>query len=281
MAQLAIDIGGTTTRVAVFAAPANLTPLATFPTHTEYVAQVARLSQLLSDYRAHTPIDGVGVSLGGRIARDGQSVAVAPNLPHYEGQPLAHHLTEAAGAPVRLAHDAVCGLVAEVQQGSLAHSDRCAYLTVSTGTGCALALGSGTPAVLLSIEFAHQLIEGNTRQCLCGQIGCLETYTGGKQLAIRYGRPVETIDDLAFWAEFAAKLAHGLVNLAQLTRVEVVALSGGIALNRPTLLAETQRQVTARLRGTSLRLVPAHHGERAPLLGAALLTSLPTDAILH
>ena len=51
----------------------------------------------------------------------------------------------------------------------------------------------------------------------------------------------------------AHKLALGLVNLAQLTRVEVVALSGSIALKHEGFLDELCKRVEARRRGMPLR----------------------------
>lgn len=263
---IGIDIGGTSTRVGRFTAPPAVESalLAHFPTHASYADQLAALHGVLA--QAGT-VAGIGVAVGGRIARDGGSVAVAPNLRDYEGQPLRDALAERWGCPVALAHDTVCGLLAERRLGALRGQPRCAYLTVSTGTGAAVALDHQ----LLSIEIGHQLLMGNERPCLCGQIGCLETYTGGRQIERFTGLAAEEIDAPAFWPTFTEVLAMGLVNLAHLTRVEMVALSGGILLHRPQLLAALQAQVVARLRGASLALVPAALGADAPLVGAAQL----------
>jgi predicted NBD/HSP70 family sugar kinase len=189
------------------------------------------------------------------------------------------------GLPVRLAHDAVCGLLAEWRLGALAGARRCAYLTLSTGTGCAIHLESPAGVgVNTSIELGHQLLDGNQRVCLCGQVGCLETYTGGRQLALRYGQPIETLP-AETWAELAAalveKLSIGLVNLAQLTRVERVALGGAIALHHPELLPALQAGVAERLRGAALDLVAARRPANAPLVGAALLLTTPEGEVIH
>jgi glucokinase len=61
----------------------------------------------------------------------------------------------------------------------------------------------------------------------------------------------------------------------------LVAVSGGIALRRPSLVANVRREVAARLRGMALRVVLATLGEHAPLVGAALLPSTPDEVILH
>jgi glucokinase len=317
---VAVDIGGTNTRVALFDDPARSAAsvaLDAFPTEERYERQLDQLanmirrktkpiSKITNPISLNGPPEGVlpndislktnaisfhssamriGVSIGARLARDGGGVAVAPNLRDYEGRPFARDLAERCGLPVqsvRLAHDPVCGLLAERRFGALRDADRCAYVTVSTGTGAAIYLGSADGSgQALSIEFGHQLLDGDTRQCLCGQTGCLETYTGGRQLALRYGRPLEEIEDAAVWEALYDKLALGLVNLAQLARVEVVALSGAIALRHAGFLEEMRERVEALLRGMTLRLELAALGEQAPLAGASLLPETPASAILH
>ena len=310
---VAVDIGGTNTRVALFTSSARSTAdisLDPFQTAEGYERQLDQITKAISKITNRVSLNhsaegiltnaisiktnhvsnqtnamSIGVSIGARLARDGSGVAVAPNLRDYEGRPFARNLAERCDAPVqsvRLAHDPVCGLLAERRFGVLHDTDRCAYVTISTGTGAAIYLGSaGETGQALSIEFGHQTLDGDTRQCLCGQIGCLETYTGGRQLALRYGRPLEEIEDAAVWDALYDKLALGLVNLAQLTRVEVVALSGAIALRHEGFLEELRERVEKRLRGMALRLELATLGEQAPLVGAALLPDIPALAILR
>jgi allose kinase len=310
---VALDTGGSKTRGALFIGAAHPTAdisLDPFPTEERYEAQLDLLTNMISkmttDIRFTDPTAGVfanavsnqtnqrsyqphgiriGASIGARLARDGSGVAIAPNLRDYEGRPFARDLAERCGLParsVRLAHDPVCGLLAERRFGVLQAVSRCAYVTVSTGTGAAIYLGSDDGSgQALSIEFGHQILDGDARRCLCGQVGCLETYTGGRQLAKRYGCPLEEIEDTAVWDALYENLALGLVNLAQLTRVEVVALSGSIALKHEGFLDALRERVETRLRGMALRLELATLGERAPLVGAALLPETPERAILH
>ncbi len=159
--------------------------------------------------------------------------------------------------------------------------ERCAYLTVSTGTGAAIQLAKGQFALTSSIEIGHQILDSNTRVCLCGQVGCLETYTGGRQITLREGRSPAEITDEEFWETFCAKLAIGLVNLTMLTRVEIVALSGAIVLNKPHLLAQLQQRVNVIVCNTELTLKLAVLGENAPLVGAAQLLAVSECTILH
>lgn len=286
MITIAIDIGGSNTRIGLFPSldgrdkSGPYTSIAKFPTRQDYQEELHGIEEALQGV-GDGVISGVGVSIAARIAKDGQSVVAAPNLPKYINQPFAGDLAACLHVSARLAHDTVCGLLAEKQFGSLHTIERCAYLTVSTGTGAAIQLAKGATTLTSSIEIGHQILDGNRRVCLCGQTGCLETYTGGRQITLREGRAPTEITDPAFWDTFCNKLAQGLVNLAMLTRVDAVAVSGAIVINRPQLLAQLQQKIDQLDLWSPLLVLPAVLGEDAPLVGAALLVKTPEETILH
>ena len=66
-----------------------------------------------------------------------------------------------------------------------------------------------------------------------------------------------------------------------LTRVDVIAISGAIALNSPSLISQVQQNVEQRLVGAELEVRKAVLGENAPLVGAALLLETPEETLLH
>ncbi len=279
---IGVDIGGTNTRIGLFAslnAP-DFALIARFPTDQSYEEQLRRIMTTIQD-GSRGNLAGIGVSVAARIAKDGRSVIIAPNLPEYIDKPFARDLFDRFGCTIRLAHDTVCGLLAEKNYGALRDVDRCAYLTVSTGTGAAIQLGKASTTLISSIEIGHQVLDGNSLKCLCGQVGCLETFTGGKQIELRYRCPISQITDRAFWETFSNKLAIGLVNLAQLTRIDVVAISGAIVLNNQFLLSMLQEKVNTILKGSILELKEALLGEDAPIVGAAMLLGIAEDEILH
>ncbi len=280
--HIGVDIGGTNTRVGSFESldvPA-FALIAKFPTYQSYEEQLHQIIVTIQGSNREN-LAGIGVSVAARIAKDGHAVVVAPNLPDYVDKPFARDLFDRFNCPVRLAHDPVCGLLAEKKYGVLRDFDRCAYLTVSTGTGAAIQLGKASTSLTSSIEIGHQVLDGNSLKCLCGQVGCLETFTGGRQIKLRYGHSITQITESAFWETFTDKLAIGLVNLAQLTRIDSVAISGAIALNNSFLLPMLQQKVDTILKGAVLELKQAVLGENAPIVGAAVLLGIPEDAILH
>jgi glucokinase len=252
---IGIDIGGTSTRVGIFQtlAQPDFTLLDRFPTQQNYKQQIYNIVAAVKSCQIEV-LEGAGVSIGGRIAQDGRSVIFAPNMTEYIGKPFALDLEHQLGCPVRLAHDTVCGLLGEKKFGGIRGSDRCAYLTVSTGTGAAFQLRKVTHALTVSTDIGHQILDGNTLICLCGQVGCLETFTGGKQLELRLGHSIEQETSRAFWETFSDKLAIGLLNLTQLAKVEKVAVSGAIALNQTFLLPLLQQKIDRLLVGGNLTL---------------------------
>lgn len=279
---LAIDLGGSNARLGLFASfdSPEFTSLGSFPTRSSYADQLEQISIVLRA-RGIARLAGVGVSIGARIARDGRSIVFGPNFPDYLGKPLAADLEARLGCAARLGHDTVCGLLGERRFGALREVERCAYLTLSMGTGAAIQLGKGEASFISSIEFGHQVLDDNERLCLCGQIGCLETFTGGRQLELRYGRSIAEFADASFWQVFTAKIAQGLLNLAQLTRIDAVAVGGAIALQNPFVIALLQEKVDATLKGSRLRLLQAELEMHAPLVGAASLLAVSEDMILH
>jgi len=279
---LAIDLGGSNTRLGLFQSldVPDFTLLGNFPTQSSYADQLEQIVTLLHEQNIGRLV-GAGVSVGARVARDGRSMAFGPNFPGYLDRPLAADLGARLGCPVRLGHDTVCGLLSERRFGALREAERAGYLTVSTGTGAAIQLGKGEAALISSIEFGHQVLEDNERLCLCGQVGCLETFTGGRQLELRYGQPIMEFADASFWQVFSSKLALGLLNLALLARLDVVAVSGAIAVENDFLLALVQEKIDASLKWGRLLLVRADLGVHAPLVGAASLLAVSEATILH
>jgi glucokinase len=274
VSPLAIDIGGTHTRIAAAGGQ-----VARFATEPDYRAQLAAVSRAIRS--AGIAPSAAGVSFTGRLDPAGRSVAVSLNLPDYTGRPLRDDLAAALSCPVRVAHDATCGLLGEHASGGLRGIDRCGYVTLSTGVGAALRLGRAGHFVVLTTEAGHQLVAGNDRRCACGQHGCLETLTGGRALERHTGRPLAELDDERFWHDYAAALAPGLANIALIAGVEALALGGSIILRRPELWHHLRPALTHHLSYQPLRLVLAELGEDAPLAGAAALLATDEGSVLH
>src|SRR6266567_3488681 len=100
---IGIDIGGTSTRAGLFQSldSPDFALLARFPTYPSYEQQLQALVKVV---RTSSPkqLAGIGISIGGRVARDGVSLAVAPNLPAFVGKPFAQDYHSSLPAPYAL-----------------------------------------------------------------------------------------------------------------------------------------------------------------------------------
>lgn len=279
--RIGVDIGGSRTRVGLFAPsdPATPTRLEEFPTEQDYEAQLRRIIVAIDAMTTH--YSAIGVSLGAPLMPDGRHVGVPANLPGYAHRALASDLERTAGCPVRVAQDPVCGLLAECRFGSIGCFDRCAYVTLSTGTSAALRLHSGATTLVLAMRAGHQIVDGASHACLCGQNGCLETITGGLQIQKRQGRSAEAIVDPFFWEHYYDRLGIGLVNIAQLTGSQAFALGGSIALRQPSFLTMVRQKVAMTIRRASPTITLAVLGDLAPLIGAVVLLDAVDGMVLH
>ena len=275
--------GGTTTRIGAFESTDMVAyeALLRFETSQVYVIHMAKIYDMLDDIEKAEKIKGIGVSFGAQITPDGERIGVAPNLRDFEGKALRKELTARYDCPVVIAHDTVCGALGEAEQGVMQGVDRFAYLTISTGTGGALHQRRGNNRLISSIEFGHQIIEPHGRKCLCGQRGCLETFTGGRQIFEQTGQHPHEIDDMKFWRTFIDRLATGIVNVTNLNGVQSVVLGGGIALNNDYLRVNLPARVTYAHYRDDIQVKWSALGEDAPLIGALNLLRLPEDVLLH
>jgi glucokinase len=272
---VAVDQVGTNTRIAVIAdldVP-NVELLVKFPTFRAYDEQIPYVVSTIRN-RVSGVIRGIGLTVGAQIIRDGSCVEASNMLPDYIGKPIVGHIAEALRVPVRLANDNVCALIAESRFGALMPYQRAAYMTVSTGTGGALRFGQGGHETIIFSQLGHQILQPDGERCLCGQVGCLQTISGGRQIERRFGKAAALVEDEAFWLEAVENLAIGIVNVSWIAKIDAIAVGGAIALGNRTI----QERLAGRV--AELRVgVPEFHvhfpqlGTNAPLLGAALLFS--------
>jgi glucokinase len=278
---LVVDLGGTKTRIVAFAGldQTEFVVLGHFPTCQSYEQQIEQINQTVHGAGLNR-IDGAGLALGAQLTRDGVSVDASYTMPEYVGRPIVTDLAAVWDCPVRAANDNICAVIAETRLGSLRGIERGASLTISTGTGAGIRLQSGSTALAFLAQVGHHSIDPHGERCTCGQVGCVQTITGGQQILRRYGVPASELNDPVAWQTITDALAQAIVNLVRITRIDALCLSGGIGYNSSYLrdhLPETVRRLGPGIR-VDIRY-PAL-GEDAPTLGAALLLRDDLDTVI-
>jgi predicted NBD/HSP70 family sugar kinase len=188
--------------------------------------------------RAGRSVDGVGVTVGGRV-EDGETVADSPFL-HWHEVPFRTLLAERVEAPLFLANDVVGLTQAQQWFGYGREHPDFALLTVGAGVGYGLVIDHEVVPTMVS-PVSHFPIDPHGPLCAWGHRGCLSAYvtSGAMTAAVSQacGRPVE-YDEVLELAERGDPVARRVVGEAafalgrtvgavnSLTGVEHVILSG-------------------------------------------------------
>lgn len=297
MAVLAVDIGGTSVKTAIFTSPVQALHLSVLPTH-QFGASftVAALADHLRAAQTAAviddPITSVGVAIAAVVDPRTGHVKVGENV-GWRDVPLKRRLEEHLQLPVHVDVDAFCGALAEARLGAGQDLDHFLYVVIGTGIGHGLVLNRrvwhGMHAA--ANVFGHLKVKLAGEPCYCGGSGCVCQYASGQGLAqlgkTAVGSQLDEITGLQVveayctgeqWArdvitQALKQLAFALSSYYNLLDIECTVFGGGAvsgsfpdfehfrALLEPLVYPEIRPIVLRR----------AALGDKAVLTGAALL----------
>jgi len=193
-----VDIRPTLTTVALADVNGNFTAQETFPTPRDPAAAMAllikRIKAIISACEGKK-IEGIGISVPGRINRTEGRLVFAPNLKWRDidlGKPIA----KATGLDVELENAANACVLAAVWFDRMDECQNLVVVTVSEGIGIGiymngeLARGHNNMAG----EFGHVPLDPKGPLCTCGTRGCWEVFASNRA-AIRYYHESATHSD--------------------------------------------------------------------------------------
>jgi glucokinase len=293
---IALDVGGTRIKAGIVDADARV--------HTERLidtgradgpeAVTERLLNLIDDLAAAACAGGLtplatGVAAPGIIDEAAGQVIFSANV-GWRDLPLGGELAKRIDMPAVIGHDVRAGGLAEAVLG--AGRDESDQLFVAIGTGIAGAIildGRPYPGGGYAGEIGHVQVDPQGRPCGCGGRGCLETIAAASAIARRYAerrvnegpvsaeevaRRAATGEPLAaeLWRHAIDALATALLAYVNICAPRLIVIGGGLAESGEALLGPLRAALAARLTfQRSPRIVRAELGDRAGLLGAALL----------
>ena len=254
------------------------------------IAALARAAApLRSAYRGRM-LEGIGVSVSGRVDQQAHRLVFAPHAPW--GQPdLEAQLQRAFKAPVVMENAANASLFAERWFEKMEDTRNMLVVSVSDGVGTGILLDGrlvrGREG--MAGEFGHMPLESSGPLCRCGNVGCWEAFASN-QAGLRYyqelgpERKLSTFQELLELAtsgdiralrsidKMAAALARGLAILVAGLAPEVVIIVGDCTAlwSRICPLIESEliaKSFTSRVP----RVIAAVDGDAARLRGAAAL----------
>lgn len=265
---LAVDLGGTSIRVARVSLDGHVTERQEEPT-------AGGPALLLSMCRAVQEVGRAVVGVPGRVDYGAGRLERAPNLPdEWDAVLTEARLSAELGVEVGLANDADLAAVGEAWFGAGRSFADVAYVTLSTGVGAGVVTGGLLVHGRRSLaELGHTVLDRTTLETV-------EQLGSGSALARLGGADGAVVVERAVAGDAAARdaldsvvaaAALGCVNLAQLFSPEVIVVGGGLGLNGDLVL-EPIRTVLAELGPQDLprpiEVVNATLGDDAALAGA-------------
>jgi len=251
-------------------------------------------------------VDAVGIGIPCLIDQQRGIAVMAVNLPLAD-LPFRDMMAERIGLPVFVDNDANGAMLAEWRFGAAIGARDAALLTLGTGIGGGLVVGSrlqrGSQGA--GAELGHMVVQADGPRCQgnCPNHGCLEAMCSGTALArearrIASERPASRlgsaladgreisgalVTELAYDGDEAAIdalaligrwLGVGIANLVNMLNPDVVVIGGGVIAAGELLLEPARAVVAERALSPSkehVRIVPARFGAESGMLGAAAL----------
>ncbi len=305
---LGIDIGGTSTKLALVDATGSIHDRASFSTsersdeHDFFRHLFTSIEKMMAN-----GADIKGIAAGAPSVNEQQgTIENAANLPFSPRVEIVKTVQERFGLPTQLVKDSNASTLGEWHFGAAKGMSNFMLLTLGTGLGCGIVANG----MLLgdqhchSGEACHICVEPGGRACGCGRHGCTETYvsaTGLKRTVFElmvntlidsplrnisyHDLTARHVSDAALSGDALALAAFGktgevlgraIADMAAWFEPEAVVLSGGLAMAGDLLFKPTIEQLEhyslAFHKGHKIKVVPSALGENdAALLGAAAL----------
>ena len=263
MSHIVFDIGGTHLRVARLesGAPSEAqkieTPASPDEAFTALVALAGRV--------AGGTVDGISGGVAGVIGKDG-TVLSSPNLPEWNGFPLARKLSERFSAPAFLHNDSDLAGLGEALFGAGQGARIVAHLRLGTGVGGTRIVEGEIDDHAQGFEPGHQVVELSTG-------ASLESLIGGAALRKKYGMPPPKLSP-EIWKELTPALAIGIWNAIVHWSPDIVVLGGSLFDGPLAFQLDEVRASVEQCRRVLPTVPPIVLGtldDRAGLYGAAAL----------
>jgi glucokinase len=242
--------------------------------------------------RLETKPDAVGVAIPGECDAAGRCYRL-PNVPGFEGVPIAAELGRRLGCKVGVENDATTAALGESLYGHGRTYPSFAMVTLGTGVGGGIVIDRHVRrgAHGFGGEIGHVAIDRspNAPRCPCGLHGCVEAFAGTNALLGRFqalgGHCADVLDiaeaagrgdtrALQVFDEMGDALGWMLTNVQNVLDLDAIVFSGGIAASFSLIEPSLRRTLRSRAHANPLGEIPllvSALGERAGIVGAANL----------
>lgn len=180
---IGIDLGGTNVRCATVQPDGTVLETVKGPSHAKDGADaiISNIVALVKQLKNWDEASGIGIAVPGPVARDGNGMAMATNIPCLAKFPLRDTLQNELHIPCILGNDADAAGLAEALVGAGKGLRTIVYITLSTGIGGAIIYnGQLLPGSHgYSMEVASISIDGSRAPVNLPAYGAVEDWASG------------------------------------------------------------------------------------------------------
>ena len=254
------------------------------------VAAIAKAARSLRSSHHGRLLDGVGVSVSGRVDQNAHRLVFSPNAP-WARVDLQHELEKTLKTSIVMENAANASLFAERWFGKIDDTPNMVVVSVSEGIGAGMLVDGrlvrGREG--LAGEFGHMPFDSSGPVCGCGNVGCWETFASNRAGLRYYNEAVpegalssfQELLDLAASGNLkalraidrmAANLARGLAILVAGLAPELIIIVGDCTAQWSRICPVIETELIAKSFTSRIpRVVRAMDGDAARLRGAAAL----------
>lgn len=268
---------------------------------------LAIFTDAVEEVRAASPdVEAIGFGIPALVEWEAGVSRWSNHLP-LDGVPFRDLMSERLGLPVLVDNDGNASMLAEARKGAAMGAQHAVMISLGTGIGGGLWLNGAIyrGARGLGAEMGHVVLKLHGPECPggCPGIGCFEALVSGNEIGREGRRVAEANPDSALGQRLAAgqeisggivtemahagdelcrevlgvigeRLGYGLVGLVNTFNPEVIVVGGGAARGGDLILEPTRAVIAAHAlppTAEGLRVLPAHYGDEAGMIGAALM----------
>lgn len=281
-AVLAIDIGGTNSRVAVVDKDINIIKKATFITNPENPCETCNnLISVCQKFSAEYLISKIGICAPGPFDTTNTKIGKSPNLPGWLGFKILEYFQSKFLIPVSLENDANCAALGENFLKGSPHSTL--FYTISTGFGAGFVYNGelyrgfssnafeiqNTPVILFGRKFKYFDYEDTLESSVSG--------TGLKCKANKFGFEVLSSAELfrnsndeieKFLDEATDLIANQIISHVYTLNPEIIILGGSVITNNLDFFKSIKKKVGKK---TNVILELASLDGNSGLIGTAII----------
>ena len=268
---LAIDVGGTNTRIAISQNLDNPTLLktATIKTTNNYQKDLINIESTARSL-CENNILAIGLGIPGVINPEKTGLELAPNLSSWNGKSTKRDFENIFGCPTYLDNDARVAALGETVFGYGKSRD---FIFIVWGSGI-----GGTQVIhlrgnlnLFSFEPGHQIIRRGGIYSSSGQYGDLEAYVGGKWIKKLYDIDAQSLNEDQ-WLEVINNFAQGIINIVAIRPTDLIIFTGGVAINQAERIKQLHDKVAKELKiYPTPEMILSKYGQEIGLYGGLAL----------